>query len=137
MHANYLGIPFNPKALRASIKMATNALKVNTVRFDAIAMRGVSGLTFGSTLAYRLRKNIIVIRKPADGTHSKQAVEYRPDTLSCIIVDDLISSGDTIRAMLKALREHGIACRGVYLYGTPDGSDSAEWISEREIGQWG
>jgi adenine/guanine phosphoribosyltransferase-like PRPP-binding protein len=88
----------NPKSLKKHIRNAVKALKEidKVTPFDTIAFCGVSGCLIGPLLATSLKKEMIVVRKPRDDRHSSYEVEGNADVKNYIIVDDLISSGDTM-----------------------------------------
>lgn len=102
---------------------------VKDLEFDAIAMQGLSGYTIGMPLAYLMRKMPVAVRKPIEIdrnqatyntglSHSSFLVEGGTETCKYVIVDDQISSGRTVKRMLKAMAEHrpGSECVGVLLY---------------------
>lgn len=98
MHSYYLSTIFDRDLLRKKIVEAAKTLK--GVEFDAIAVRGVSGLTFGSILSYKLKSGLVVVRKSLEGSHADTSLEVSsglPGDFKYIIVDDLTSSGETIR----------------------------------------
>lgn len=77
--------------------------------FDAIAVSGLSGLTFGPLLAHLNQKELIVVRKQDDtNNHSNRIVEtiYRPSSkFRYIILDDLISSAATVYYIREVLNK--------------------------------
>lgn len=92
--------------------------RLRKIRFEIIVVRGVSGLAFGAMLAYRLNKGLLVVRKKGASTHSPYILEGNMPENSkerCIIVDDIISSGNTIKAIFEAT-EYKLPLAGVYLY---------------------
>ena len=116
--ADYSGSIFHPKFRAEDIKTATKHLQ--SVDFDVIAVRGVSGLTRGSIIAHEMCKGLIVVRK-RESRHSIKDVEgmvIRPGG-HWIIVDDFVMTGETIAAILKAVVTGGFGatiynCQGVY-----------------------
>jgi hypothetical protein len=80
-----------------------------TPKFDAIAVSGLSGLTFGPLLAHLNQKELIAIRKQDDtSNHSNRIVEtvYRPSSkFRYIILDDLISSAATVYYIREVLNK--------------------------------
>lgn len=82
--------------------------------FDVIAVRGVSGMTFGSILAHHLGLPLTVVRKSEDKVdcHSPNKVEHgREYPYRFLFVDDLIASGDTYQKVASALG--GVGCKAV------------------------
>ena len=116
--ADYSGSIFHPKLRAADINTATEHLQ--QYDFDAIAVRGVSGLTRGSILAHLMCKGLIVVRKD-EGRHSIHEVEgtvIRPGG-HWIIVDDFVMTGATVAAILNQVVKADFGatiynCLGVY-----------------------
>jgi len=90
-----------PKELRTRIDLAVRALQTHT--FDTIAFRGMSGAFLGPQIAAFLDKEMILVRKPHDDTHSFYNVEGFKGARRYIIVDDFISLGGTKRAIIEAV----------------------------------
>lgn len=86
-------------------------------KFDAIVVCGASGMLAGVTIADYFQKDIILVRKPDDDSHSLLLVEgVKPGRY--IIIDDLISSGKTLTLMNMAMQVHCqySECVGIVLY---------------------
>jgi orotate phosphoribosyltransferase-like protein len=105
---------------------------------DFFVGRGVSGIAVASMLAYRFDKQFCAVRKAGDGTHSwypdVEGFGWRENAdkervCSYAVVDDLIASGDTMRAIHDAMTKISIRqnvtldCRGVILY-------ASEWTTK-------
>lgn len=102
---------------RNKIIMTTYAyLNKLDIRYDSIACCGTSGLMVVPQIAELLKKNIIVIRKKKDG-YSDFIVEG-PSSKRYIIIDDLICSGDTVKHIMRSIKnETPISkCVGIYSY---------------------
>lgn len=107
------------EAMRARrVEHAIDALEPHRNAFDAIAVRGVSGLTMGAILAHELHKPLIVVRKDGETRHSDSQVEgainWRP-LARYLIVDDFIASGETLRQIQHAIGGQAIFV-GYYLW---------------------
>lgn len=107
--------------LGATIDLAFNTLSLPCHRetFDAIVVRGISGLLVGPAVAVRLGVPLIVVRKPGEKSHSVSGKEdpvtgeihypgkvhgiNRHLSLRVLFLDDFISSGDTFRAAKAAV----------------------------------
>lgn len=72
--------------------------------FDTIAVRGNSGLLLGAILAERLQKNLIIVRKN-EASHSGSKVEGWGINQRILIVDDFISTGDTVDIIYETIVE--------------------------------
>lgn len=120
IHTNYLRNSLDKDLLKKNLAWAITTMKKSKLDFDSIAVTGVSGLTFGSILAHRLNKNLIVVRKQTELTHSWCDIEGEKTGKKYIIVDDQISSGDTVKSIITRLRDHlsfeKMNCVGLYLY---------------------
>lgn len=93
-------------------------IKVEGFEYDAIAVRGVSGLMVGGILSLRLNKPLVVVRK-TKGEHSEHIVEgVRRDGMRYLIVDDLVCSGATVNDIMAQIEaiNHGAQCVGVVVY---------------------
>jgi adenine/guanine phosphoribosyltransferase-like PRPP-binding protein len=110
--------------------------RTSVLEFDAIACRGLSGLLIAPQIAVRLEKSLIVVRKGED-CHSSNMVEGDSATLRYIIVDDLIASGSTVRAMHKEIGKFApkAKCLGVLqaYYFTPKKQDSGRPKFDTEL----
>lgn len=84
-------------------RMATTALKGWLSEFDAIAFRGMSGALIAPVVASRLKKSLIMVRKPNDDSHSTHKVEGDSAARRYIILDDFCCNGDTQRAIREAI----------------------------------
>jgi adenine/guanine phosphoribosyltransferase-like PRPP-binding protein len=81
--------------------------------FSHIVVRGISGITMGSVLAYALNKHLIVLRKTKKDSHTDTLVEdphYENENWSnqfkYLIVDDFVCSGETVTAILEDMKNH-------------------------------
>lgn len=87
--------------LRTTIRLAKKSLRPIKDQFDAIAVRGVSGLLSGPILALALNKGLIVVRKDKEPRHSHNMVEGDKSAAKYVIVDDLIDSGETVKEIIE------------------------------------
>jgi adenine/guanine phosphoribosyltransferase-like PRPP-binding protein len=72
--------------------------------FEAIAFRGVSGSLVAPAVAMALGKNLIVVRKSIKDSHADYLVEGHTKAQKYIIIDDIISSGKTIKAIRNNIK---------------------------------
>ncbi len=113
----YLRAPLNPRKLDKFLKAAKEVLKA--CDFDAIAFRGMSGALVAPLLAHKLHKTLIMVRKENDSTHAMRLVEGDRAAERYLIVDDFMSSGNTVRMIAQCIHSwmNGEAkCAGVMLY---------------------
>lgn len=73
--------------------------------FDAIAFTGSSGAALSYLLSYQLKVPLVCVRKNGDGSHYRAPLEGVVGFKRYIIVDDLISSGNTIRRISNRIKE--------------------------------
>jgi orotate phosphoribosyltransferase len=107
-HSSYLENVFSsPSRLSKTCTKVIKTIKEKGLEFDAIVVRGVSGITIGSIVSSRMRKQLIVVRKDNDGSHADTRVEgiIKGRDFKFIFLDDLICSGDTRRKTLEKMLE--------------------------------
>lgn len=77
-------------------------------KFDAIVVRGVSGLVVGSPVALALKKPLIVVRKDGESAHSTKhpGIDAAKDA-KVLFLDDFVSSGTTRRTCALAVVKAG------------------------------
>lgn len=112
-HSDYLGKLIPTNELAKTARLVEIALK--QFDYDAIACRGVSGLLIAPMMAVRLKKSLLVVRKPHENHHSSQMVEGDAAAKRYIILDDFTCSGETAKAIKRAIDEFApeAVCLGV------------------------
>jgi adenine/guanine phosphoribosyltransferase-like PRPP-binding protein len=104
---SYLGDGLSGRFLARAVPEMAKELRRKRISFKAIAFRGVSGALFGPCLAAEMKRGLIVVRKSLgdeESTHSGHKVEG----MICdkyIIVDDFISSGNTVSVIENKIKE--------------------------------
>jgi len=75
--------------------------------FEGIVVVGISGQAYGWPLRAWLGVPLIVVRKPGDHSHSSYTIEgLENDNIERVcFVDDLISSGQTLRNVKEELKQ--------------------------------
>ncbi len=80
-----------------------------SLRFEAIAFRGMSGALMAPLVAEAMNKKLILVRKDRkiERTHSHAKVEgvKIPIGTRYIILDDFVSSGETVEIIIAALHK--------------------------------
>ncbi len=116
----------NGEALHA----ATDALHAATehLDYDRILSAEARGFVFGTALAYRARKGLILARKPnklpRETISATYELEYGTDSLEAhadaiapgtrvLVADDLLATGGTARAMCQLVEGGGGTVAGV------------------------
>ena len=128
-HAGYLTNVFVQANLKITVEKTLKELEPLKDSFDSIAFRGLSGGLIASIICYQMKKGMVAVRKDKkiEASHSQNKVESETDNIGrFIILDDQISSGTTVREMLKAITDMKLEgkCVGIYTYQgyTPRGS---------------
>ena len=106
------------RAFKASVEKLDNLTK--SYKFELIAGIDARGFIFASSLAYKLNKGFVMIRKknklPGKKISVAYDLEYGKDTLevniklkykSILLVDDLLATGGTANAACKLLEKSG------------------------------
>lgn len=97
------------------VKAATRTLK--SIEFDTIVFRGMSGALIAPIIAHKMGKEIVMLRKPDAATHSGYKYEGFIDVKRYVIIDDFVSSGDTVATIINRMRSAGDSkFVGLYLY---------------------
>lgn len=130
--ASHLSLALHPdtrqKVSRRIITLLRSMEKRNDIQFDAIAARGLSGLLFAPIVAMALNKTLLVVRK-GESCHSGRTVEGDVGARSYIIIDDFISSGNTVAATVNEIAEAVplAVCVGMVHY---SGMSDDRWVGK-------
>lgn len=87
--------------------------------FDALAFRGLSGTMVAPSVAMRLNKTMIIVRKDAEisSSHSTLRVLGDINARSYVILDDFIATGRTATEIVEWIKTKSSArCIGVCEY---------------------
>jgi orotate phosphoribosyltransferase len=118
IQSEYLGEVFDPKKLKAFLKLAIPLVK--KYDFQSFAFRGISGALIAPLLAHKTEKTLIVVRKPKpdESSHSSFPVEGDLNTQRYVIVDDFQSSGTTVNAIISGILKFNPSarCLGTLFY---------------------
>ncbi len=108
----------NDQAFKATVDSLYDLIK--NYKFDLIAGIDARGFIFASSLAYKLNKGFVMIRKknklPGKTISIDYDLEYGKDTLevnvnlkskNILLVDDLLATGGTANAACKLLEKSG------------------------------
>ena len=113
----YLDPALDPATRRDIFNKVIYSLRDRAVEFDAFACRGLSGMLVAPIVAVEMHKTLLVVRKSDTDNHSSRMVEGDVGARRYVIVDDLISSGSTVKAIIKEIREVSDAkCVGIIRY---------------------
>lgn len=113
-------------AMHAATDALANA--VAGLEYDRILSAEARGFVFGTALAYRVKKGLILARKPnklpRETIEATYELEYGTDTLEAhtdaikpgtrvLVTDDLLATGGTARAMCDLVENAGGVVAGV------------------------
>jgi orotate phosphoribosyltransferase len=117
------------KVSRRIITLLRSMEKRNDIQFDAIAARGLSGFLFAPIVAMALNKTLLMVRK-GERCHSGHTVEGDYGARNYIIIDDFISSGNTISATIDAVAEEVPTARCVGMVHYSRMRDDDRWLGK-------
>ena len=128
MASGYLKKAFDPVLLRR-IALETY-LVMQQVEAEVVIARGLSGIVVATAMGTLFNAPFAIVRKPDESTHSTNgSLEVHTDRVGSyseriyddyIIVDDLISTGATMKAIAAAAKSSSTIdgrCVGIALYG--------------------
>ena len=102
INSQYMDDLLHPKMLVTVINQSR--ARLTNVEFDTVAFRGNSGVLLGPPIASKLNKQMLLCRKSTESSHSDAIVEGFMCCKRYIIVDDFISSGNTVCEIIKAIK---------------------------------
>jgi adenine/guanine phosphoribosyltransferase-like PRPP-binding protein len=109
-------------------------LEQHSHKFDAIAVSGSSMQLISSVVAYKMKKNVILVRKLNEICYSDKSVEGK-NYQKYIIIDDFCESGRTINYVISQISFHLSECTPVayapYLSQLTD--NGIEFISKKKL----
>lgn len=116
IHTSYLHHTLNPDTFNVRVKIANKVL--SAYDYDSFAFRGMSGALLGAPLAHLFKKTMLVVRKPGVDCHTDRAVEGDFGARRYVIVDDVISSGNTVRTIIRAIKHFAphAECVGILVW---------------------
>ena len=114
----YLDAYLNGQGIRLTVDRCKDLLDEKEVDFNAIAVRGVSGILIGAPLASATKTDLIVIRKDDERCHSDSKAEGWGFNQKILIVDDFIETGDTVDQIYETITEtcDSYSIAGILLY---------------------
>ena len=113
-HASYLDNVFIRKNQDKCIREIKKLIQNKNLEFDGFVVTGVSGIAMGAILSRVLKKELVIVRKYNDLSHSAYSVENYNFGKKYIFLDDLIASGDTYKRVRESI---SICSEKKWLYG--------------------
>ena len=127
---------YDPERLMIAVeKTIAKARKIYTrTPFDTIAFRGSSGAAMAFPLSLTLQIPCIYVRKPNEQSHGNRIEGPWKVVHTYLIIDDFISEGKTIKAIVDALPE--LSCIGALMYART--TEDIYWHGSKfQIPLWG
>ena len=136
----------SPEHLKNSIDAMQN--KLGGLEFDLIAGPESRGFIFGVPLAYNMDKGFIPVRKkgklPAETVSKEYSLEYGTATIEIhkdaiqkgqkvVIVDDLLATGGTCKALVEMIEEVGGIVAGMVFLIELEGLNGRELLGDYNI----
>jgi adenine/guanine phosphoribosyltransferase-like PRPP-binding protein len=111
------------------------AVKYNIPKFDAIAFTGNSGAIYAPPVALALNKPMILVRKSEVSSHSSRDVEGLKSAKTYIILDDIVSSGATVRRVVNLVHLWNRAeCVGIVQgFGLMKPEEEQPWLKAGDL----
>ena len=133
--SSYMDEAHSPGLLLESWKDCVGRTKV-----DTLVGTGISGAVAVVNLARDLGINYLIIRKPGVSTHSAEPAEGWLGK-NWVFVDDLVSSGETIRRVWDTMNDiqadgFKTTFKGVFLYGNGDPRFLTPRYNRRRLHEW-
>lgn len=97
---------FDQKMLPAVVRGVIKQIK--KLQADAIVVSGHSGLVVGSIVAYQMKIPLVAVRKLREkpkGDNNRVNCVLRKTVKKYVILDDLISDGDTVKNIIKEIKK--------------------------------
>jgi orotate phosphoribosyltransferase-like protein len=129
IQSSYLQTIYEPTRFTRTVDRAVEEAEklLQQKEFDTVAFTGMSGAAMAYLLAYKLKVQLLCIRKTTDGSHFHQTFPYGAKGLVCegnlgtkryMIVDDFITSGNTVNQIINSVSKEapGAKCVAILMY---------------------
>jgi orotate phosphoribosyltransferase len=80
--------------------------RITRLEFDAVAFTGLSGSVIAGAVVSAMDKYLYCVRKSAENRHSEYQVEGPSTGLRYVVIDDFISTGETIKRIIELVGAH-------------------------------
>lgn len=114
-HVHHFRVALHPEKINKLMPAIIENIGMEQLgEIEAVAFMGNSGALLAPLVALYLGKTLIMVRKTTSGVHSSRLVEGDRGACKYIIVDDVVSSGNTARKIMKRITKwSGAECLGV------------------------
>lgn len=127
-HSSYLGEIFkDPKSYSKLVKVAIKKTKAlqKTLKFEAIAFRGISGSALAYPISAELKIPLIHLRKAKERCHGSSVEAWDGASIQrYVILDDFIETGKSVREIMDYFADYGdsdMECVGILLWSKQSG----------------
>jgi orotate phosphoribosyltransferase-like protein len=110
-HAEYLRFFYNPARRKKRVKTVSEFLENKLTELGVskkevtVVGTGISGLAASLLVSDKLDMNLATVRKPTDSNHSYREIEATKKVGKYFIVDDFISTGDTVKMVVNNMKK--------------------------------
>lgn len=101
---DYISNTFSTGTLKKTIKRVKQVLLPLVNTFDTIAFRGMSGALVAPSIAAKLEKDVILVRKQG-ASHSSRICEGRVNAKRYVIIDDFVEYGTTVLNIISEIKK--------------------------------
>lgn len=111
------------------------------LKFDYIVFTGISGASIAWPVCYKLKIPAIVVRKPGEKSHGYPVEGVGANKCKkYIIIDDFISSGNTIRKIIDSIESNDYdvgkaraKCIGIFLHNSDNDKEEFHLSKPKQI----
>lgn len=112
-----------PRARQMVMKEFEQVIRKGRIRYEAIAGIATAGIPYAAILADHLKKPLLYVRPRPKGHGKGNQVEGRVERGGrTLVIEDLVSTGQSSLAAVRALRNSGCVvryCLAIFSYGLP------------------
>ncbi|MFX0211101.1 MAG: orotate phosphoribosyltransferase [Candidatus Hodarchaeota archaeon] len=111
-------LPNFPEEFQETISIAADYIRenVNINSFNGIIVPPLAGIPLGVALALELNKEFYLARLRAKEHGTKKIIEGNIFNKRILLVDDVITSGESKIPFLKAIRSHGAEVNSLFVF---------------------
>ena len=118
--SEYANDPYTLDDLDKTVRVTTKDLREHQAEFDSIVVTGMSGVVVGVPTSMRLRKPLVILRKPKDGSHASRRDKHWINVAKlgnrALFLDDFVSGGSTSSRVHSEVKKAGSKVAAQYMY---------------------